>query len=177
MRYAGSVWIGKEKFQSPLRRGSVFIARYGHEFVEANEVSIPSSSGKCLHRVKPLQEAWIAISFNPLFVGEVSSSPTQSTNSLYQTSFNPLFVGEVSSSGTASRVSHDCAEFQSPLRRGRVFIHKFGGGPPGPPRFQSPLRRRSVFITLGRDQKNEVSEFQSPLRRGSVFISGGGKSK
>src|SRR6185503_3149713 len=88
----------EEGFQSPLRRGSVFIfvlltgRHYGRK------VSIPSSSGKCLH---------------PSEVRDMSQR---------NSGFNPLFVAEVSSSQRGARQLMAASRFQSPLRRGSVFI-------------------------------------------------------
>src|SRR6185503_3414866 len=88
------------RFQSPLRQGSVFILdkfNPGYAFLSLG-VSIPSSSGKCLHR--ELLE-------------------------LYDIKIR---------------------EFQSPLRRGSVFILDYTTRYASTIAFQSPLRRGSVFI-------------------------------
>src|SRR6185503_17298257 len=61
-------------FQSPLRRGSVFIGVSPKPTKGETNVSIPSSSGKCLHHKKVSVSLDGIDGFNPLFVGEVSSS-------------------------------------------------------------------------------------------------------
>src|SRR6185503_12430818 len=57
-------------FQSPLRRGSVFINSRDQAHRTVLEVSIPSSSGKCLHHGRRQSIQVRESGFNPLFVGE-----------------------------------------------------------------------------------------------------------
>jgi len=164
-------------FQSPLRRGSVFIRRRRKASRAEKAVSIPSSSGKCLHQ----EEA------EP----EIQSSP----------GFNPLFVGEVSSSGAGSLRPAPYSLFQSPLRRGSVFIVAGSGNravdlPVSIPSssgkclhhvrsygvgienglFQSPLRRGSVFITASRSRSRKTEEVSIPSSSGKCLHPGMEKS-
>ena len=122
-------------FQSPLHRGSLFNLdiekiRPLVRLVDC-DVSIPSSSGKSLQPRSPQITHAGSVCFNPLFIGEVSStsnSPPGSasaklfqsplhrgslfnkshsgTNTRDQAGFNPLFIGEVSSTTfTASLIA------------------------------------------------------------------------
>jgi len=113
-------------FQSPLRRGSVFIVK---KLVAAGwdpKVSIPSSSGKCLHQVDSSLSARTAQFQSPLRRGSVFITPLAVTDLRASPCFNPLFVGEVSSSWISSIGLSEVFEFQSPLRRGSVFIAEAG---------------------------------------------------
>jgi len=110
------------KFQSPLRRGSVFILE---------EVSEKFRGG----------------SFNPLFVGEVSSSPRMEAHTKFQALVSiPSSSGKCLHRSLPGDVQYPKPAFQSPLRRGSVFIFKDFYQQGLIPRFQSPLRRGSVFI-------------------------------
>src|SRR6185503_10500678 len=110
----------------PLRRGSVFIVSVTHGNPATLAVSIPSSSGKCLHR----ENLWGQDESRPV------SIPSSSGKCLHpkvtrivvkgKDGFNPLFVGEVSSSRRRAASHSSAHQFQSPLRRGSVFIL---GGP------------------------------------------------
>src|SRR5436853_469035 len=133
--------------------------------------------------------------------------------------FNPLFIGEVSSTSTPATIAIAIAMFQSPLHRGSLFNVRLGltqlernavsipsssgkslqlsikrGGCLGCFWFQSPLHRGSLFNGNQRSQAaNEAtvsipsssgkslqrtfkmslrtgkSQFHSPLHRGSLF--------
>src|SRR6185503_4859347 len=88
---------------------------------------------------------------------------------------SPLRRGSVFILDYTTRYASTIA-FQSPLRRGSVFIVFCVKTILQPLVFQSPLRRGSVFIVFCVKTILQPLVFQSPLRRGSVFIKGGGKA-
>ena len=83
--------------QSPLHRGSLFNISFpngmsGREFC-LNPLFIGEVSSTPMFATGQV----LGFGFNPLFIGEVSSTLNSPTETRAALSFNPLFIGEVSS--------------------------------------------------------------------------------
>jgi len=85
--------------------------------------------------------------------------------------FNPLFVGEVSSSWDEVFGPEGALMFQSPLRRGSVFIRALVNAGIDSNKFQSPLRRGSVFILAKKRKYRQRVGCFNPLFVGEVSSS------
>ncbi len=110
-------------FQSPLHRGGLFNGR-AHPGAERGEpISVPSSSGRSLQRLRLTHDCIQHLRFqSPLHRGglfNIRAAP----NSAPAQHFSPLFIGEVSSTDRMWPRYHRSGQFQSPLHRGGLFNH------------------------------------------------------
>src|SRR6185503_3414865 len=171
------MWQGMRRdllFQSPLRRGSVFISEnFGHSRKPENLFQSPLRRGSVFINEHRRNQGTASLTFqSPLRRGSVFILILVNTNLPAMVSVNPLFVGEVSSSFVNCSVHVADDKFQSPLRRGSVFIRQYYVSVIGAKcMFPSPLRRGSVFILTLRNGQRSTGCF-NPLFVGEVSSSG-----
>ena len=166
-------------------------------------VSVPSSSGKALHRRRHGLEQSRRRRFSPLFIWEGTSSEASgaggATWSMFQ---SPLHRGRHFIPPRGFGISRVLIKFQSPLHRGRHFIEKdhysrrrcnssfsplfIGEGTSSPTiaTFREDFLSVSVPSSSGKalhlahihNASTVLLLFQSPLHRGRHFISLMGES-
>ena len=99
-------------------------------------------------------------SFSPLFIGALSSTAGHFHDRRRRQGFSPLFIGALSSTSKGKRPASGKNQFQSPLHRGTLFNHRLLLLGASPMEFQSPLHRGTLFNSVALSEvtkKNPVS--------------------